>query len=161
MLWLALMAIVGTSAAQTDRKSNSSRSNKAPRSSVQRSHRTASPRSKRTMPRYSKRRHTTRTTNYQSEPRSQHVPTRERYKEIQQALADKGYYQGEVNGQWSAESTDALRRFQSDQNLKVDGKLGSLSLIALGLGPKRTATARDKLAAPTEPPPVPQLGNPE
>jgi hypothetical protein len=32
---------------------------------------------------------------------------------------------------------EALKRFQADQNLTPDGKLGSLSLIALGLGPKR------------------------
>jgi hypothetical protein len=31
----------------------------------------------------------------------------------------------------------ALKRFQRDQNIGDDGKLGSLSLMALGLGPKR------------------------
>ena len=73
----------------------------------------------------------------------------ERYKEIQQALADNGYYKGEVTGQWTPASTEALRAFQSDQNLRVDGKVGSLSLIALGLGPKRTLTAQN---TPTPPP---------
>lgn len=72
--------------------------------------------------------------------RSQAAPTPERYKEIQQALADKGFYKGEVNGQWGPESVDALKKFQEDQKLQVDGKLGSLSLIALGLGPKRQAS---------------------
>jgi len=67
-------------------------------------------------------------------------PTPERYKEIQQALASKGYYTGEANGQWGAESVDALKRFQADQNIAVDGKIGSLSLIALGLGPKRLSS---------------------
>jgi peptidoglycan hydrolase-like protein with peptidoglycan-binding domain len=57
--------------------------------------------------------------------------------QIQQALADKGYYTGPVNGVWDADSVAALKKFQEDQNLTVDGKLGSLSLIALGLGPKR------------------------
>lgn len=78
-------------------------------------------------------------------------PTPERYQQIQQALADKGYYKGETSGQWNAESMDALKRFQSDQNLTSDGKLNSLSLIALGLGPKRiTAQAAP---APVKPPP--------
>lgn len=73
----------------------------------------------------------------------QAVPTPERYKEIQEALAAKGYFKGDANGKWGADSVDALRRFQTDQNLDPDGKLGSLSLIALGLGPKRiTAQAR-------------------
>ena len=67
----------------------------------------------------------------------QQAPTADRYKEIQQALSSKGYYKGEPNGEWGADSVDALKRFQSDQNLMPDGKINSLSLIALGLGPKR------------------------
>ncbi len=69
----------------------------------------------------------------------QQVPTPERYKEIQQALAQKGCYKGEANGEWGSDSSEALKHFQADQNLTPDGKLGSLSLIALGLGPKRLA----------------------
>ena len=68
---------------------------------------------------------------------AQQQPTPERYKEIQQALADKGYFRGTVDGSWGADSTDALKRFQREQNLEDDGKIGSLSLIALGLGPQR------------------------
>jgi peptidoglycan hydrolase-like protein with peptidoglycan-binding domain len=71
---------------------------------------------------------------------TQQQPTSERYKEIQQALSDKGYFAGPVDGNWGASSIDALKRFQHDQNLNEDGKLGSLSIIALGLGPRRTAT---------------------
>jgi len=67
----------------------------------------------------------------------QQQPTSERYKEIQQALADKGYFHGPVDGVWGADSTDALKRFQHEQNLEDDGKIGSLSLIALGLGPQQ------------------------
>jgi len=79
----------------------------------------------------------------------QATPSPERYKEIQQALAGKGYFKGAANGEWGPDSVDALRRFQVDQSLEVDGKIGSLSLIALGLGPKRmTAQTR------TEQPPV-------
>ena len=65
------------------------------------------------------------------------APTKERYQQIQQALASKGYFSGEPNGVWGPDSTEALKRFQGDQNLPPDGKLTSLSLIALGLGPKR------------------------
>ena len=71
-----------------------------------------------------------------SAPR-QLAPTKDRYQQIQQALASKGYYSGEPNGAWGPDSVEALKRFQADQNLTPDGKLGSLSLIALGLGPKR------------------------
>lgn len=66
----------------------------------------------------------------------QTTPTPDRYKEIQEALAKKGYLHGEANGVWNQDSADALRRFQQDQNLQASGKLDSLSIIALGLGPK-------------------------
>ena len=71
-----------------------------------------------------------------SAPR-QSAPTPERYREIQQALTDRGYAAGSVDGAWGPEWVDALKQFQAKQNLAADGKLGSLSLIALGLGPKR------------------------
>jgi peptidoglycan hydrolase-like protein with peptidoglycan-binding domain len=64
-------------------------------------------------------------------------PSQARYKEIQQALADKGYFKNEPDGTWGPASVDALKKFQHDQKLVEDGKIGSLSLIALGLGPKR------------------------
>jgi peptidoglycan hydrolase-like protein with peptidoglycan-binding domain len=91
---------------------------------------------------------------------TQQQPSPDRYKEIQQALLDKGYFSGMPDGNWGPESVDALKRFQKDQNLDVDGKLGALSLMALGLGPKRgTAAVAAKAAAdldPAEPPPVAQ-----
>ncbi len=68
-------------------------------------------------------------------------PTQERYKEIQQALAAKGYLQAEqATGNWDQNSADALKQFQTAQNLDASGKINSLSLIALGLGPKHEDT---------------------
>lgn len=79
------------------------------------------------------------------------APTPERYKEIQQALVAKGYLSAEeANGKWSDSSTEALKKFQTDQNLDGNGKINSLSLIALGLGPKRDTSP----AKPPTPPPV-------
>ena len=52
-----------------------------------------------------------------------------------------------MDGAWGPESVDALKRFQHDQNLVEDGKIGSLSLIALGLGP-RHETAANIIATP-------------
>ena len=83
----------------------------------------------------------------------QQSPTPERYKEIQQALASKGYYHGEPNGEWGADSQDALRRFQAEQNLTADGKLSSMSLIALGLGPKRLSAQSHTQPPPEQPKP--------
>jgi peptidoglycan hydrolase-like protein with peptidoglycan-binding domain len=92
-------------------------------------------------------------------PPAQQQPTTDRYKEIQQALADKGYFQGPVDGAWNTGSVEALKRFQKDQNLDPDGKIGSLSLIALGLGPKRGVAAAQSVPSssdPADPPPVAQ-----
>jgi hypothetical protein len=81
----------------------------------------------------------------------QMAPTPERYKEIQSALVSKGYLQpDEAGGTWNQASMDALKKFQSEQNLESTGKINSLSLIALGLGPKHDAPA-----VPTKAPPDP------
>jgi peptidoglycan hydrolase-like protein with peptidoglycan-binding domain len=85
-------------------------------------------------------------------PARQAAPTPERYREIQQVLTEKGYYSGPVNGVWGAESVAALKRFQAENNLAPDGKLGALSLITLGLGPKRDGLA-DIAARPASEPP--------
>jgi hypothetical protein len=67
----------------------------------------------------------------------QTTPTPDRFKEIQTALVDKGYLAPEgANGTWDQSSEDALKKFQADQNLESTGKINSLSLIALGLGPR-------------------------
>ncbi len=96
-------------------------------------------------------------------PSYQLHPDPERYQQIQQALADRGYFKGQVNGQWNDDSTDALKRFQADQKLDSDGKINSLSLIHLGLGPKHDGTTAESAkhipmpdpAAPEEPAALP------
>jgi hypothetical protein len=69
------------------------------------------------------------------------TPSAERYREIQQALVEKGYLKSEPNGVWDTQSADALRQFQTDKNLSPTGKLSSASLIALGLGSKTSGVA--------------------
>jgi hypothetical protein len=79
----------------------------------------------------------------------QTTPTPERYKEIQDVLAAKGYLKPEdANGAWGPGSADALKKFQAEQNIEASGKIDSLSLIALGLGPKRDAAPPPKPADP-------------
>ncbi len=80
-------------------------------------------------------------------------PTPERYQQIQEALAAKGYSGGTPDGTWGPDWMDALKRFQKDQKLEPSGKLNSLSLIALGLGPDRdrAGTAVVPVASPDTP----------
>lgn len=68
------------------------------------------------------------------------TPTPDRYKLIQEALVAKGYPAGTPDGTWGPRWADALKQFQRDKNLpEPSGKVTSLSLITLGLGPKREA----------------------
>lgn len=64
------------------------------------------------------------------------VPTPDRYREIQAALAARGYLQQEPTGVWNAQSADALKQFQTETNLSPTGRLSALTLIGLGLGPR-------------------------
>jgi len=81
------------------------------------------------------------------------APTPERYKEIQEALAAKGYLNpDDASGAWNQASVDALKKFQAAQNIDSNGKINSLSLIALGLGPRReTAPPKPPAASPPAP----------
>jgi hypothetical protein len=81
----------------------------------------------------------------------QAAPTPDRYREIQGALAAKGFLNPEdATGGWNQTSSDALKKFQSEQNLESSGKINSLSLIALGLGPHHDAAPVPK--NPPQPP---------
>ncbi len=100
-------------------------------------------------------------------PTYQLHPDPERYQQIQQSLADRGYFKGEVNGQWNDDSVDALKRFQADQKLDNDGKINALTLTGLGLGPKHDGSTASTVplsaaasSAPTTDPPPLQLGSP-
>jgi hypothetical protein len=91
-------------------------------------------------------------------PVGQQHPEPNRYLEIQKALQERGYFKGEPNGEWNDQSVEALKRFQTDQKLSNDGKINSLTLIGLGLGPKHeggpvTPPSPSSLP-PATPPPI-------
>jgi peptidoglycan hydrolase-like protein with peptidoglycan-binding domain len=86
-----------------------------------------------------------------SPPSYQLHPDPERYQQIQQALAERGYFKGEINGTWGEDSIEALRKFQADQNLPDDGKITALSLTGLGLGPRHDGSTAGTV--PVQPPP--------
>jgi peptidoglycan hydrolase-like protein with peptidoglycan-binding domain len=68
-------------------------------------------------------------------PADQSRPTKDRYVEIQTALANAGYFSGPADGNWRDESVKALQQFQQDQGLEPTGKIDALTLIRLDLGP--------------------------
>ena len=74
-------------------------------------------------------------------PSFQLHPDPERYQQIQQALAARGYFKGNANGVWGDDSVDALRRFQTDHKISDnEGKINALSLNALGLGARHDSS---------------------
>lgn len=73
-------------------------------------------------------------------PSYQLHPDPDRYRQIQQALVDRGYFTGQANGEWKDDSVAALKHFQADRKMDDDGKIDALSLKALGLGAKHDGT---------------------
>jgi peptidoglycan hydrolase-like protein with peptidoglycan-binding domain len=83
----------------------------------------------------------------------QSAPTADRYREIQEALAARGYLSmEEANGNWGSSSTDAMKKFQAEQTLETTGRIDSLSLIALGLGPRHDTASAPRMADSTTQP---------
>ena len=89
-------------------------------------------------------------------------PSPDRLREIQQALQSNGYSEVEPNGKWDNASASAMKRFQEEHDIKPNGKINALSLIALGLGPKRGPApgATSVLETPQTPgPDIPEESN--
>lgn len=86
----------------------------------------------------------------------QKAPTSDRISEIQSALSRNGYYQGDPNGKWDANTIGALQKFQSDHGLDANGKLDARSLQKLGLGSDIAGVSAPRPITPgsTTPPPV-------
>jgi len=53
-------------------------------------------------------------------------------RDIQRALKNAGYYTGPIDGKLGPKSRKAIKEFQSDNGLKVDGVAGKKTKAALG-----------------------------
>jgi peptidoglycan hydrolase-like protein with peptidoglycan-binding domain len=60
-----------------------------------------------------------------------------RTKQIQQALIEQKYMQGEPSGKWDDTTQAALRKYQSDHGWQSKTVPDSRALIKLGLGPSK------------------------
>jgi peptidoglycan hydrolase-like protein with peptidoglycan-binding domain len=58
---------------------------------------------------------------------------REQVKRIQEALKDKGYDPGEIDGAMGPRTSAALREFQQAEGLRVTGRLDSDTRSKLGI----------------------------
>jgi len=62
----------------------------------------------------------------------------ENVRQAQMALKNRGFDPGEINGMLSSETQDAIRKFQSSNNLPVTGNLDDRTQSALGVSVKGT-----------------------
>ncbi len=53
--------------------------------------------------------------------------------QIQQALSDKGYYQGSADGKMDSKTQDALKKFQQAQGMQATGQPDQQTLASLGV----------------------------
>ena len=64
-------------------------------------------------------------------------------KQVQQRLKELGYYAGNIDGIIGSQSIQAIRNFQRDYGLTVDGIVGPNTLKALGLSGTSSYTSQD------------------
>ena len=53
---------------------------------------------------------------------------------LQTRLKELGYYTGEIDGKYGPQTAIAVSKYQQDNKLKVDGKVGTQTLVSLQLG---------------------------
>jgi peptidoglycan hydrolase-like protein with peptidoglycan-binding domain len=63
----------------------------------------------------------------------------QRVQSVQQALKQKGYDAGTVDGQWGPNTREALRQFQQSQGITPSGNLDEQTLSALGVDQNQAA----------------------
>jgi peptidoglycan hydrolase-like protein with peptidoglycan-binding domain len=54
-------------------------------------------------------------------------------RQLQQALNDKGFNVGTVDGEWGPRTEDSLKKFQGSKNMTSSGQLDDSTVMALGL----------------------------
>jgi len=100
--------------------------------------------------------------------RRQLAPDPARIREIQQALAREGFYDGDPSGKWDPQTVSAMKGFQQAKGLPPTGKIEAHSLQKLGLGSSTAGLAPPVPKTPLEPrapagtsPPAPSPSRPQ
>ena len=62
-------------------------------------------------------------------------------KDVQAALQNAGYYSGNIDGKIGGKTIEAIKQFQKDNNLKVDGVVGAGTWTQLKNAPSAAAAA--------------------
>jgi Putative peptidoglycan binding domain len=78
----------------------------------------------------------------------------DRAREIQAALKNAGYYQGEVNGKYDDSTREAMRSFQRANGMKDTGTPTATALLKLGLTKHKSEAGDTSAPGMSTPPPV-------
>lgn len=81
--------------------------------------------------------------NYSASSETISVATTSENKQVQQKLKDLGYYNGDIDGIFGSQTIKAIKNFQRDYGLTVDGIVGTRTLNALGLGANGSYSSSD------------------
>lgn len=79
--------------------------------------------------------------------KGQHGITSDRTRQIQEALIQQHYLDGEANGVWDTRTQEACRKYQADNGWQSKVLPDSRALIKLGLGPDHKDVLNPETAA--------------
>jgi hypothetical protein len=79
--------------------------------------------------------------------KGQHGITSDRTRQIQEALIQQHYLDGEANGVWDSRTEEACRKYQADNGWQSKVTPDSRALIKLGLGPDHSNVLNPETAA--------------
>ena len=79
--------------------------------------------------------------------KGQHGITSDRTRQIQEALIQQHYLEGEANGVWDTRTQEACRKYQADNGWQSKVLPDSRALIKLGLGPDHKDVINPETAA--------------
>ncbi len=74
-----------------------------------------------------------------------HMARQSNVKQIQEALKDKGFDPGPIDGKMGRKTREALRSFQQSKNIKVTGRLDSETAQQLGVSSSTSGTSSSRL----------------
>jgi peptidoglycan hydrolase-like protein with peptidoglycan-binding domain len=67
------------------------------------------------------------------QPLSPDKLSRDKVRQVQQALDKSGFNAGAADGRWGPETSNALKQFQQKKNIQANGQLDQQTLSGLGL----------------------------
>jgi peptidoglycan hydrolase-like protein with peptidoglycan-binding domain len=82
------------------------------------------------------------------QPLSPNKLSRDKVRQVQQALDKSGFHAGTADGRWGPETSNALKQFQQSKNIKANGQLDQKTLSGLGLNGAQFAQQNKRNGTP-------------